>query len=787
MATDTYPNLDQRDDDTLVLDDELLLEESEDKDEQTRLAKIEAFALSLLDKRDAAIASRAASGVERRWVEDSDAYHGKDDASRVDENDDILKSRVSEKKPSRRSRVFVQVTRQKTNTAAARLQDLLFPSDERNWDMKPTPVPKLTKLLEGFGDTRVADTQPGPTQGQELPHPTQPRPLTAGDLVAEQLAEARKRCDAMRKEIDDQHTECQFNDQGRKAIEDAAKLGTGILKGPIVVNRVKKAWLKVENNWEMEISEDLRPATFRVDPWNFFPAAGCGEDFQKGGYCWERDPVSPQTLKLLAQVKGYDKQAILDCLEEGPVTTLDIFEKNSAYMDSGSFDRTNFDLWNYTGEVNADDLEALGEEVTDEQRLSKITAMVVMCNRRVIKAILNPMDTGDLPYDMFTWDMIDDSPWGVGIPYLMRYAQRSLNAAWRQMQDNAGVSHGPQIVVNRRLIQPENGSWTISGMKLWTTRGDSSLEDVSKAFQVFQINSNQPQLESIINLCLKFIDDETAVPMLAQGEKGTAPDKVGIVSMLMNASNVVLKRLARNWDARVTNTQIRRYYDFNMQYSEKEEIKGEFEVHALGSTNLVVRDQQKQDIQNLMAMSQQPPYDKYVNPKKVMEVVWKMSSVPDVLYTEGEIKEMEAAAASQPPPMDPVIEVAKIRAEAAVSAEKVEAESERVNQELRMEEARRNDEREIYKMELARDLEILKHAQATSMQVNEIKAQLAGKVMDIKAQTAKEDSKLASTHQLAGQKARTAFELQKQKERAAQVLEGQKALNGKFSNPRPKK
>jgi DNA-binding transcriptional MerR regulator len=449
------------------------------------------------------------------------------------------------------------------------------------------------------------------------------------------------------------------------------------------------------------------------------------------------------------------------------------------------FDRANFDLWNYTGEVNAGDLEALGHEVDDEQRLSKISAVVTMCNGKVIKAILNPMDSGDLPYDMFQWDTIEDSPWGVGIPYLMRYAQRSLNAAWRQMQDNAGVSHGPQIVINRRLIEPHNKDWTITGMKLWQVKAEASIEDVSKAFQVFQINSNQPQLESIINLCLKFIDDETAVPMLAQGEKGTAPDKVGIVSMLMNASNVVLKRLARNWDAKVTNPQIRRYYDFNMQYSEKPDIKGEYNVHALGSTNLVVRDQQKQDIQNLMAMSQQPPYDKFVNPKKVMEIAWKMSSVPDVLYTDNELKEMEAQAAKTQPPMDPVIEVAKIRAEAAVAAEKVEAESERVNQELRMEEAKRNDEREIYKMELMRDLEMLKQANAQGMQLAEIKAQLAGKVMDIKAQTVKETSKVQNDQVKADKQIASNHAMEDQKARNARVLEGQKALNGAFSNPRP--
>jgi hypothetical protein len=41
---------------------------------------------------------------------------------------------------------------------------------------------------------------------------------------------------------------------------------------------------------------------------------------------------------------------------------------------------------------------------------------------------------------MFRWERVDLSPFGVGVPYLMRYAQRTLNAAWRAMLDNMALS-----------------------------------------------------------------------------------------------------------------------------------------------------------------------------------------------------------------------------------------------------------------------------------------------------------------------------------------------------------
>ena len=47
-----------------------------------------------------------------------------------------------------------------------------------------------------------------------------------------------------------------------------------------------------------------------------------------------------------------------------------------------------------------------------------------------------------------------NSCWGFGIPYLMKAQQKVLNAAWRQMMDNSGVTSGPQICVKPDLISP---------------------------------------------------------------------------------------------------------------------------------------------------------------------------------------------------------------------------------------------------------------------------------------------------------------------------------------------
>ena len=74
--------------------------------------------------------------------------------------------------------------------------------------------------------------------------------------------------------------------------------------------------------------------------------------------------------------------------------------------------------------------------------------------------------------------------------------------------------------------------------------------------------------------------------------------------MLMSSGNVIFRRIVRNWDDDVTTPTIRRLYDYNMQHSQKEHIKGDYQVQARGSSVLLVREIQAQNL--VFIMSQFP-------------------------------------------------------------------------------------------------------------------------------------------------------------------------------------
>lgn len=705
----------------------------------------DAFVALLIGRRTEAVQHRAASGVERRWLDDLDAYHGKDEFNRPLGIVEVAGGGVpgdvggpgkNGQQSVQRSTVYVQLTRQKTNTAAARVQEMLFPSDEANWAIKPTPVPQLIEALQEHGNTAYKDPQLG-----VLPHPDDPtgeKKLTIADLAAEKMRDAAKKCAAMEKQIQDRLVECGYTGHGRAVIQDAAMMGAGVIKGPAIINATKKSWAQHKDGTGsvqvLKFKEDKKPASFRVSPWDFFPDPACGEDVQDGSHTWERELISARKLRELARTAGYDVGAIRECLREGPqrvTATGSSFYEQQARTGDGTtpqalqaYRESRYELWTYVGEADHEDLEALGIDIPEEQReLASVSCVAVLCNDRLVKLVLNPMDTGDIPYDIFTWEKVSMSPWGVGIPYLMRYAQRTINAAWRALLDNMGASAGVQLIMDESVL-PVDGSWQIVGRKIWRMPKGG---DVDKAFKVFEIPSRQADLTNVIRLAMEFADAETALPQIAQGEQGSAPDTVGGMTLLMNAANTVLKRLARQFDDQVTKPHIRRYYDWEMQYNRDESIKGDFEVDARGSTSLVERDIRTQSLTEVIAAATHPVFGMFLDHKKLFRMYLESKKVtPDaVMKSDADIAQAQQAAAKAGPPKSPQEKVAEIRAMADVKKVEIDTASEAANEKARQEDAERERDHDMTIRLLDYRTKVLEYVQNRGISLAEFKNELS--------------------------------------------------------------
>jgi len=702
--------------------------------------RLQQFGAGLATMRDSWIRARYTQGHDKRWIEDLDQYHSKDPASRaaaqmmeaVEQGFPV----TSKGAAPTRSTVFIGLTRMKTNAAEARLADILLPTDDRNWGIKPTPNPTLSKQLKSDGpaiDPRTG--QPFP-QGQEPVDQETGKPLKQKDIARAVMALAKERSDAMQREIEDQLIECDYNAEQRKVLHWAAMIGTGVMKGPVVTNRTRRAWLpKTDPNGHtvhtIEFVEETSPASFALDPRRVFPDPACGDDIQNGQGVFEYDTLTARQVRDLVGQPGYLDTQLAAVLLEGPRRSAALTEFTDEAMNRDILNTT-YQIWYYWGDVRNENLRLAQVKGLDEKNiLQSSSACVVMINNTVVKAYKNPVDTGDIPYDFVQWEKVVGSPFGYGVPYLMRSQQKVLNAAWRQMMDNAGASSGPQIVMKQGSVEPADGNWQMTSRKIWLAK---DTDDVQKSFFLFDIPNHQVELANIIKLATDLADQETGMPMLAQGERGTAPDTVGGMQMLMNAANVVLRRLVKQYDDAITRPHIRRYYDYNMMFNPNPDIKGDFSIDARGSSALLVRDIQNQAYTNLLAAAANPIYQPYIDAQKLFEKALQAQHIDpeDIMRPQEEIDKI-LEAMKQNPQTNPAIEAAKITA----------ASREKVGQ-FQMEADKARTEREKEALQLQRDIAVLKYASDQKMNLNQVKAQLAGIAIRERGQNVREAMKAQS-------------------------------------------
>jgi len=611
-------------------------EKKKGKDESNRLQTL-GYGLARLAQEQVGIRQV----TEDRWLGDLERYQGKYDAATA--------SRLT---ATGGSKAFVNLTRAKTSVAEARLSDMLFPSDDKNWGIQPTPVPKLAQMAQDAGQARN-------TYGEGMTD-EQGQPVSNMDLAQQAIQDGLDRGRAMEKEIDDQLVEARYHSIMRDVIHDACVFGTGIVKAPIITARKRKSWQNMgEGVHSMEAVDEFRPGVEKVNVWDFFPDMSA-TIIDEANFIFERRYVSRKQLIEMSGNPGYMADQIREAIK---MTSTDNASSGDTHVArlrelSGlATDMTQgrYELWEYHGPLDKDDLACCGFEIDEDQdELTLNEAVITFVNNIVIKADVNPMESKDRPYAVFCYESDDTSIFGFGLPYLVRHEQRIANASWRMALDNAALTTGGQIVLNREVLIPDDGNWSIRPRKTWHVT-DPTV-DVRAAFHTHETSSHLDELLAIYNSARNMADDVTALPMLAQGEMGGAPDTASGMSMLLNSSNVVLRRVVKAFDDDITTPLITRFYDWNMQFNDKEEIKGDFEVDARGSSTLLVKETQTQALVTMMQLAESPVFGPLVKHAELFRKVAQAQHITphDVIVSDEEIQAMEEAQAQQAeePPLE---------------------------------------------------------------------------------------------------------------------------------------
>lgn len=703
--------------------------------EEARIARLQAFASALVAKRKEAVDGRAASGIETIWRQDEEFYEGIDDSNReqVMTKGRTLGAGLQSNKSSSttKSNVFVNITQSYVDMGSARVADMLLPTDDMPFSIEPTPMPDVAEVAK----TASKDT----TEYIDIQGKQVPIALAAKEMIKQASDRAKK----AETRIWDWLVESQWHAEVREVIEDAARIGTGILKGPYPVKRKSKVMNRLpDGTVELQIVEKTVPGCKRVDPWKFYPDASCGRSIHNGTGVWEEDDI---TARQLRELKGtthsdgtplYLDSQIDEVLAEGP---------QGKYNEHGveKSDNDVFKIWHFHGVADAEDLRAAGCDCDDDKIVPVIVTMV---NDRVIKAKLSTLDSGEFPYDVFVWQRMANTWTGKGIARQVRTPQRMLNAATRNMMDNAGLSSGPIIIVREGVLQTaDGGPFELRPRLILTIPEDSDVGAARDAIHSITIENRQAELMNIITYAMDMAEKVTNMPLLMQGQQEPNAETLGGMQMRNNNASVVLRRTAKIFDDDITIPKINRYYEWLLLYGEDPEEKGDFVIRAKGSTALYERDAQNQAILQMGALIKDPAFK--INPEKWILEAFKAQRLDPsrFQYTEDEWEELQAKMQEQGPPADPTIERAKITAEASIERAEIAAkatleraamDTDRDTVYVQAEQQRSAAEHEARMAELTlkRELAMLQYANDRQISLEDIKAKLASDAMKLRTQ-----------------------------------------------------
>lgn len=649
------------------------------------------------------------------------------------------------------------ITRPAVLTYASRLGDMLFPTSDRNWDIDITPNPDLP-----------------PDVLQNLQQRAAENGLPEDQFDALVIETARKRMDGMRTKIDDQLTEARYNAKGRQVILDACKIGFGVMRGPFAKSRKRRHFVAGEGFKAMVVEDNYAPDIERVDPWNVFPMP-CRRIADCPGV-FELHEMSAKRLAELRHQPGFSSEQVGRALRQPPAW-------NSFHMSMVGRRRLNdsvvvrqdeiYPVVSYDGEMPKDALlvfldQLMAESKIDDKQKAEIlldvdesNALHVNCNvwmvgGVVMKVAVSPIDHCTQMYKFFTFEDREDSPFGRSVCNLLRDPQRNVRVLWQAILLNSMMSAGVQIAIKKNALLPIGPNAQANDLRFTFPRVwafNDEIEDVNKAMQVFVVPNVVGNLMPVYERGKKNGEEQVMLPLIAQGEPTQAVPTSSGLAMLMNAANIVQRRIAMKWDDEITTNVITDYYDWNMKYGE-DRIKGDYKVHARASSHLLVKDIQAQQFLTALQLFQSNP----LLAPRMKESAWasealRIMDIDASMFMLSD-EEYEAKQAESTQNQQPDAETMKAQAVMATAeARKMEAEAGAAHKQAQVQ-MQAEDRALDYEDRIA-DRESRERIAAMQVQaaMAGLNADQQARVMELQAQMQKEADRNATQTRIAGMNA----------------------------------
>ena len=578
--------------------------------------------------------------TENEWLKDLRQYQG------IYEPEVLARLNAAS---GSRSKVYVGLTRTKVMAAYSRIIDLLFQHGDVFFSVDPTPIPQIDPL-KAMQMRQMAMEQIMMASGQD--------PMMNQDLVAARMEElegeflelekeiAKNAAESMTVDIKDQLIETNAEMKLKEAFLEACIFGSGAVKAGTVRIDKKQSYSKMlnpetgEQNFGLSIVETVAPDVESVSIFDLYPDPYCTTLDDCDGL-FRRHVLTRRQMRDLADLPQFDAEMVKYLLkihrngnhtEEDHETT----RRRIAGINENS-ESNRFVVMEYWGTIDGYDLEEHGIELEEGSDLSDdYSACVWICDGKVLKVMLNPINGYKIPYHIFPYERSPHQFWGTGVPRMMRDSQGTMNTATRIWLDNMALSSGPMVEVNTDLLAAGEDPTDIHPWRVFLREGgDGSMP----AVRWYQPVANANGLNQIVEIFRRFADETTSLPSYTHGEQTQGLNKTATgMSMLMGAANIALKSTIKNIDDFLIEPMIEALFHFNMEFGTNEKSKGDLRIVARGSTALVQKEVQSQRLLQFLSLIGEDPNGAVKRTQLLRDIAQSMDIDPDeIIKTEEQL------------------------------------------------------------------------------------------------------------------------------------------------------
>ena len=585
---------------------------------------------------------------EQRWLKAYKNFRGTYDST-------------TQYRDSERSRVFIKITKTKVLAAYGQIVDILFANKKFPIVVEPTPVPEgvaefahmKTPVDDIVQQSGISDPFGFEGDGRELP----PGATSAGDYlgayakefsnapVAEgpaklgepQLSPAQESALMCEKQIHDQLVDTNAVTLIRRAIFEAAMLGTGVVKGPLNTYKTVHRWQRDESGERVYSPyEKVVPHIQHVPLWDFHPdpSATTIEDCE---YIIQRHRMNRDQVRALINMPHFNVESINAILEKGPNYEDKYYEDTIRDDETqASYQENRYEILEYWGTIDSRFAQEIGMQdikYDDNDNVSSVQINAWICNGKVLRCVLNPLTPVRLPFFVIPYETNPYQIWGVGVAENMEDSQLLMNGHVRMAIDNLALAGNLVFDVDEASLVPgqnmdifpgkifrrQSGvtGTAINGLKFPNTAGEN--------LQMYQVSR-------------QLADEQTGLPSIMHGQTGvtgTGRTAAGL-SMLMGGANLSMKTVIKNIDDYLLKPLGEAYFQWNMQFNDSmDDVKGDLEIKPRGVAAVMQKEVRSQRLIGLLQTVSNPMLAPFIKiPNLIRELAISQDIDPDSLVND---------------------------------------------------------------------------------------------------------------------------------------------------------